>query len=480
LLTRFAIPLVFCLAAYPQEVRIASGLADHQVIQRGPDGTGSVRLSGPAPGGAVEVRYVPEGGVPGRWTTLASAQNGRFSGDFKGIPAGGPYTIEVRAGGATAAMNDVFVGDLWILAGQSNMEGVGDLVDVEKPDPMVHTFDMFDHWDIAKEPLHNLPGAVDRVHWRKNAQGEPERLTGDALAKFNENRKKGAGLGLPFAVEMVRRTGIPVGLAPCAHGGTSMDQWSPALKDKGGDSLYGAMLRRFQAVGGRVTGVLWYQGESDANPKAAPLFAEKFEKLISSVREDFGQKDLPFYFVQIGRHVDKSNIAEWNAVQEYQRLAERNIPHSGMVAAIDVALDDGIHVSTQDQKRVGRRLAILATRDLFANVSYYGRQTSGPRPASATFSSGILTLTFDGVNGRLQSAGRISGFTIHDAAGAPVPMIYKARFDPAQGNVVYLHLGGKLPEGATLRYGFGKDPYCNVTDSMDMGLPVFGPMAIAQ
>jgi sialate O-acetylesterase len=321
---------------------------------------------------------------------------------------------------------------------------------------------------------------VDRVHWRKNAQGEPERLTGDALATFNENRKKGAGLGLPFAVEMVRRTGIPVGLVPCAHGGTSMDQWSPALKDQGGDSLYGAMLRRFQAVGGRVTGVLWYQGESDANPKAAPLFQEKFQKFVASVREDFGQQDLPFYFVQIGRHVDKSNIAEWNAVQECQRLAEQNVPHSGMVASVDSSLDDGIHVSTPDQRRVGHRLAVLATRDLFANVSDYGQQKGGPRPATAKFSNGVLTLTFDDVNGQLQAAGRISGFTIHDATGAPVPMIYKARFDPAQGNTIYLHLSGKLAEGATLRYGFGKDPYCNVTDSSDMGLPVFGPMAIVQ
>jgi sialate O-acetylesterase len=156
LLTRFAIPLVFCLAAYPQDIRITSGLADHQVIQRAADGLGAIRLSGAAPGGAVEVRsvveirYVPEGGVPSRWTNLALAQNGQWSGGFKGIPAGGPYTIEVRAGRSTAAINDVYVGDLWILAGQSNMEGVGDLVDVQKPDPMVHAFDMFDQWDIAK------------------------------------------------------------------------------------------------------------------------------------------------------------------------------------------------------------------------------------------------------------------------------------------------------------------------------------------
>ncbi|MCL4218335.1 MAG: hypothetical protein KJ052_15210, partial [Candidatus Hydrogenedentes bacterium] len=38
---------------------------------------------------------------------------------------------------------------------------------------------------------------------------------------------KGAGLGLPFAKAVAEATGRPIGLVPCAHGGTSMTQWSP-------------------------------------------------------------------------------------------------------------------------------------------------------------------------------------------------------------------------------------------------------------
>ena len=43
------------------------------------------------------------------------------------------------------------------------------------------------------------------------------------------------------------------------------------VEGQGGDSLYGGMLRRFELAGGRVKGVLWYQGESDANPTAGPV-----------------------------------------------------------------------------------------------------------------------------------------------------------------------------------------------------------------
>jgi sialate O-acetylesterase len=151
-----------------------------------------------------------------------------------------------------------------------------------------------------------------------------------------------------------------------------------------------------------------------------------------------------------------------------QLKAERTIPNSGVVAAIDTSLDDGIHVGTQDLKLLGKRLANLAL----------GRTRRGPRPVSATFANGMVRVAFSEVNEKLTSAGRLSGFSIHAGAGEPLPLIYKARIDPADPTSVLLSIGGKLPEGAVLRYGYGKDPYCNLRDEAGMGAPVFGPMAI--
>ena len=59
-----------------------------------------------------------------------------------------------------------------------------------------------------------------------------------------------------------------------------------------------------------------------------------------------------------------------------------------------------------------------------------------------------------------------------------MPTIYKIQTRHGEGNVVELKFTGKLPENATLFYGDGKDPYCNLHDEADMGVPVFGPMAI--
>jgi sialate O-acetylesterase len=471
--------LAFVSISFAQPARITGGAADYQVFQRGPDGRADISLEGTAPNGAVEARLVLRGApAPGfDWMRVAAAQGGRWTARLSNVPAGGPYTLEVRSGGAEATDRVVglLVGDLWVLAGQSNMEGVGDLVDVQPPHGLVNSFDQTDRWGIAEEPLHRLVDAADRVHWRRSPQKEPEKLTGEALQKFIAGRRKGAGLGLPFAAEMVRRTGIPIGLVPCAHGGTSMDQWDPALRDKGGDSLYGATVRRVRLLGGKVTGILWYQGESDANPKAAPLFQEKFERLVAAFRADFGQPDLPFYYVQIGRYVNLPGAAEWNAVQEMQRKAEAAIPHSGMAAAIDFTLDDGIHVGTRDHKRLGARLARLACHDLFPANPGCAALKRGPRPVSARLDGGVVRVEFSDVNGELRAAGRPAGFSIHAPTGELLAAIYKIRLE---GSAALLHVQGKLPPGAVLWYGNGKDPYCNVTDAADMGVPVFGPLAI--
>lgn len=470
------IPTLAYLLALPlsaQPLLVTGGAADYQVFQRGPANAATINLEGSAGAGAtaVQARIIANGMTLANfdWQQIATVSGGGWKGSLANVPSGGPYRIELRAGTATASISGILVGDLWVLAGQSNMEGVGNLEDLPVPSALVNSFDQTDTWVMASDPLHRLPDANDRVHWRRaGPQAEPVKLEGPALRDFIANRKKGAGVGLPFALEMVRRTGVPIGLLPCAHGGTSMDQWSPALKDKGADSLYGAMLRRVRLAGGKVKGVLWYQGESDASEKAAPLFKEKFQDFVRELRRDFDQPALPFYYVQIGRHVASAAFTGWNMVQEGQRQLEDQIPNVAMTTCADCELDDAIHVGTDDFVRLGKRLANLAD----------GSTRRGPRPVSARLKGNVLRVEFSDVNGRLTHAGRLNGFVIVDAAGAAQPLIFRQRIASSSPNVVELLIQGRLPEGAKLHYGIGRDPYVNLRDSRDMPAPVFGPMTI--
>ena len=82
----------------------------------------------------------------------------------------------------------------------------------------------------------------------------------------------------------------------------------------------------------------------------------------------FGQPELPFYYVQIGRFVNGSDPKGWNAVQDAQRVLVDRVADTAVISVIDLELDDGIHVGTQGLKRAGQRLARIAERELFGQV----------------------------------------------------------------------------------------------------------------
>jgi sialate O-acetylesterase len=168
-----------------------------------------------------------------------------------------------------------------------------------------------------------------------------------------------------------------------------------------------------------------------------------------------------------------------------------NLERAGMVASVDVELDDITHLNTEGLKRVGHRLANLACRDIFPNLERWHTLKTGPKPASITLEKHpvrdeyLMRVRFSGVNGVLRSYGRVAGFSIHSSDGIAMPVIFKARIDAEDRSVVllYFHIRygfgtDQLPLGATLRYGWGKDPYCNLTDEEDMAVPAFGPIPI--
>jgi|GEM_PF-170663 len=435
-----------------------------------------------------------------------------YEGKLVGVPVGGPFRINltIKKGNSqvTQVVGPVFVGDLWVLAGQSNMEGVGDLIDVTPPHPMVMNLGMNGKWARAEEPLHWLVDSPDPVH-----SGNPNDRAGRS-AQQHRTRAKGAGLGLPFAVALVEQTRVPIGLVACAHGGTSMEQWNPAKKNEGGNSLYGSFLRQIQLAGGKVKGVLWYQGESDARGGDAwKIYNRVLADFIASVRADLNQPDLPFYYVQIGRFVNAADPKGWNAVQEVQRRLPERVPNTGVVSVIDLELDDAIHVGTHGLKRTGARLARIAERELFGQIG----ATTPTLDRVSRGASNTLIVKFKGVNmrigtgamagmgggrmggmgwggtmpapmGMVQSLGEpsglglrperhIAGFSVRKEDGTPIPLIFDAAVGKARDTVV-LKLEGPIPEKANLWYGYGLDPYCNLADGADMAVPVFGPIAL--
>ena len=470
-------------------MKITHGLLPGQVLQRNAQNKGSALIAGTAKNGALEYRIVKGGKVFGKftWTGAGVVERKQFLLAIGGIPCGGPYQVELRVRDKRKTIDalgvaDIFVGDVWIAAGQSNMQGVGNLVDAPKPYPQVRAFYTRDEWGLAVETLHFLAEAVDIFH---NGYGDgPNRPSKAVLDKQRKETLKGVSPAHAFALEMRRRTRVPQGIIACAHGGTSMAQWSPALRDQGGASLYGAMMRRYEKLGQKVAGVLWYQGESDADKASAKVYTENMKNLVQSTRDDMGIPGLPWFVVQIGCHAAPDG-KYWNSIQEQQRLLPKEIKNLDVAPAVDLSIDDGIHISGVGQLRLGKRLARLATRLVNKDRKEKGGiylkgikvDTKAPKPGDPK--TVVVELEYGNVKGKLQSEGLPTGFTMIDAKGKVFHSLYKITL---RGNRVLLETGQtvKLLKTMAVSYGHDRHPYCNITDADGMSLPAMQRVAIGR
>jgi sialate O-acetylesterase len=377
--------------------------------------------------------------------------------------------------------------DLWVAAGQSNMQGAGILPADTPAVPNVRIFDLTDKWVDAVPPTHRVYAAAAPVFKTLIFKMNPT-LTEEAWAKLQEDDRAGkaGGFGpdLPFAEQVSRATGRRIGLIPCALGGTNLRQWSPGLRDQGAASLYGNMIERIQKVGGRIKGVIWYQGEGQTGSReSADRFTADFLNLVDSVRRDTGIPDLPFIYVQIGRYANEDRTTDpfWQLIQEHQRNAASLRPNLWVVPSVDLPLDDLIHIGTEGQRRLGRRLAETALTHVYGKAGYATpiNYVSHEILPSTQALHHCLRVRFSGVTGRLQASGRPAGFElIPDDPKKQGPMVYKVEFDPADPASVLVWYSREIKAPVKLIYGLGMDRYSNITDGRDMAIPAFGPVIV--
>ncbi|KAK9112662.1 hypothetical protein Scep_020181 [Stephania cephalantha] len=143
----------------------------------------------------------------------------------------------------------------------------------------------------------------------------------------------------------------PLGLVPCAVGGTAIREWAR------GSHLYENMVRRARESvrrGGRIQGLIWYQGESDSYTREdAEGYKGKMEELVKNVRADLGLPLLPIVQVAI---VSGGDAAYVETVREAQ-LGMR-VENAVCVDAKGLDLKkDNLHLTTEAQVKLGAMLA---------------------------------------------------------------------------------------------------------------------------
>jgi hypothetical protein len=230
--------------------------------------------------------------------------------------------------------------DLWLLCGQSNMKGRGFMPEEPKNAPrivMMHKMD--DQWYLARHPLH---------------------LTGDAKT-FQGHDNAGVGPGLTFAEVLAGQDKtVAIGLVPCAVGGSSIKLWQKGAK------LYDDALRRAKLalqttapVKARLRGILWLQGEANANAQELPLHAERLRAMIEAFRTDLAMPELPFIACTIGEMKVEPTLSNLKAMNDIQLALPKTVPHTACVDARDLKthIGDAVHFDTAAQEEIGRRFA---------------------------------------------------------------------------------------------------------------------------
>jgi sialate O-acetylesterase len=389
---------------------------------------------------------------------------------------GGPYTI----GQAT----DVYVGDVWVMAGQSNMRGHGYFKDpftgrnlAPSPIAGVNLFDSSENWTLAQEPTHALWRSPRSVH----------RKIPDPTVRDSQIRKyRGVSLGLAFAKKYRELNNeVPVGLVASAHGGVTLEQWKrpEELNSTTEDTtLYGAMMARITKVE-QIAGVLWFQGESDATAgvETASTYQSRFAAWIDVLRKDLQRPELPFAFVQLAAHrIDVSeSMKAWMIVQDEQRkvMMDSSSPYTAGIAALDCRLDDRVHVSAVGLQTIGKRLAIAATD---AKQGKANRST--PLPKKATYkkslssqSPGLISILVefdmaeeDEWENKIDD--ELFGFELETDDKSAT--ILSARVSSSKDKSVRLFLIGAPKSPVTVSYGMNQNKV-NLVTKRGMAVPAF-------
>jgi hypothetical protein len=224
--------------------------------------------------------------------------------------------------------------DIYLLMGQSNMSGRGDLAAMPavRPDD-VWMYTNSGQWTHAVEPVDDATGQVDAV-------------SADPQAGYSPS--------LAFGLSLQRRTGRSIGLVPCARGGSAMEAWQPATSR---DTLYGSCLARAREARryGVIRGVVWLQGESDAMTSGlADLWPTRFATLVAALRRDLGDAALPMVFGQLGADPHDVRFPFWEAVKEKQAAVA--LAHTAMVKTDDLPMRVP-HYTAAGCARLGDRLA---------------------------------------------------------------------------------------------------------------------------
>ena len=356
-----------------------------------------------------------------------------------------PQTLKVKSVDESIEFNQILIGQVWLCSGQSNMQfslrnAQSGPAEIKKA-------------DFPNIRLYN--GA--RVHSSvplKESKGSWQSCHPDTVAGFS-------AVGYFFGKELYQKINKPIGLICLSWGGTPIQAWMrPGTTDEFGahnqyleqhwkskiaqyeksNERYQAEMQRWQnevkhnadaprpekpkpirwqnqshycyngmiapIVGYTLAGVIWYQGEANTPGNSFPYYQTQFADMIRDWRKIWGQKDLPFFFVQLA--ASKGYGTGVMYIRQAQTETFKNVPHTGMAVTMDIG--DATDHHPKNKRDVGYRLALWAMKQCYGQNDMV---PSGPIYRSKKREGNKLRLYFDYAGGGLVAKdGELTDFAV--------------------------------------------------------------------
>ena len=346
------------------KVRLPHVLGDNMILQQQTD----ARLWGWAKAGkTVKVTtswskdvYTAKAGSDGKWQLTVKTPAASYD----------PLSITFDDGDKLT-LNNVLSGEVWVCAGQSNMEmpvkGFGNCPVEGYNEEVVNANDYRGvHYVKIPSIMRMQPQEDADCHWEEVSP----KTVGEASAT-----------GYFFAQAVNKALNVPVGLIMANKGGSRVESWLTkenlekytkeptdsagivAFKPEWdyhramlwGNGTFNPILKY------TVKGILYYQGCSNVGDPG-DQYSERMALLVKQWRQQFGLGEIPFYFVEIAPyHYDDVNGDAGARLREQQYKASKIIPNSGLVCTNDLVYPyETTQIHPAQKKGVGRRLAYLA------------------------------------------------------------------------------------------------------------------------
>lgn len=513
---RVFLPLTF-LCALASSLNAAlwlpSVFSDNLVLQAG----AGTPVFGKADAGAtVDVSFAPEEGKAVS-TSAVAGPDGRFIARLGNLAEGATGVLTVKSAGESKVFKNALVGEVWLCSGQSNME----FIVSRGPDNAPRVAQAQKEAAAANGQIRMF-----RVRTRgmdaPDADVEPRAGTWELVTP--ENVSDCSAVSWNFAVKVREQTGFPVGLVISSWGGTAIEAWlsKQAIQDSGvaekvkarhevdlrlgaaerkkfqqasaafaqkyptkeaqeahkaeapqapktpysprGKNapmrLYNGMINGLLPYG--LRGMLWYQGEHNANVKRAAYYGPLVQALVKSRRAEFENPNLAFYYVELANfRVPQKDPVEpegWGLIREAQG-AVLSLPMTGVATAIDVGNANDIHPT--DKKTVGNRLAGMALNDLYGKPSL----CRSPEFKSAKVEGDAMIISLNYADG-LRPRGALEGFAIRTDKGE---WVWAEDVQLLPDNTLRVR-SAQVSAPAAVRYGWANNPKTTVENSA--GLPL--------